>query len=117
MRPDAERRDELRDLRDIREALRSHEDAVLSGVAERLAGATERLLEVSRRLEDSGGWVGHEEAASYLGISPDALYRAVASGEIPRDRIYGNVYRYSKREMERAIAARRPKPQQIVESA
>src|SRR3954453_6571657 len=90
------------DLASARRALEAVEARALAGVAAVLSEAVDRALEAVERLEKMvpHEWMCHGEAAEHLGLSPDALYRAVGAGAVPRHCLTGNVYRYSRRELD-----------------
>ena len=94
-------------LAEHREASRALEGTALASVAEMLTDAAERLLEVQKaqRAILPEEWMSHEECAAYLRVSPDALYRLRASGEIKGHKI-GKGYVYNRREVDAAVMGR-----------
>jgi hypothetical protein len=87
--------DLARTLEEQREALKTYEGTALAQLAESLARAADVLAQVQERQEKMTRqeWMNHEECAKHLRRSPDALYRLVASGEIPAHKVAGkNLY-------------------------
>ena len=87
-------RDEARDLREIRDALREYEGSQLAEIAETLARAAESLARVTAELDRNGEWLTPEQAAEYLGIS-ESQFKAIGK-QIPRRYVSERVIRYRK---------------------
>ena len=100
-------RDEARELREIRDALKEYESSQLAGIAETLARTAESLARATAELDRGGEWLTPEQAAEYLGyISEDrqrsvkAFEKAAYTAGIPKHYITPRVYRYSRREID-----------------
>lgn len=84
------------------EVFRRLEGTAYADAAETMVRAATMLGDVMAHLEASlpDDWMKHNEAALYLKMSPDALYKLALSSDIPRHRVSGNVYRYNRKELD-----------------
>lgn len=101
----------LKNLTEIRDALRDHEALYLTQIAETLmrvaeiqAEATKQLATRDKPREDD--WLTHSQMARRLKISETKLYEAVKAQEIPRHRATGNVYLYYRPEVDQIVRTR-----------
>lgn len=93
-----------RDLHEIREALRYHEEGQLAQIAETLARAARDISETVERLDRSAVWTDRKGICEHLGVTQDQ-FRAIAA-EIPKHRWKGNVYMYNKLEVDEWMSRR-----------
>jgi excisionase family DNA binding protein len=80
----------------------------LAGVAEVLARAIDRAVEAVERLEKMhpSEWMTAEEAAAYVRRTPEAFHKLVLNEGVPRHRISGQRYLYSRAEIDAWIMGR-----------
>ena len=97
-------RDEARELREIREALKEYESSQLAEIAETLARAAESLVRATAELDRSAVWTDRKGICEHLGVTQDQ-FRAIAS-KIPKHHWKGNVYVYNILEVDEWMSQR-----------
>ncbi len=96
------------DLKEAREVLGAVEARALAGVAAILSEAADSLSRTAERLEKMAPqeWMTAEEAAAYVRRTPEAFHKLVLNEGVPRHRISGQRYLYSRLEIDAWIMGR-----------